>query len=255
MKALPIGIQSFSDLRSNNYLYVDKTPVIHRITASGKIYFLSRPRRFGKSLLISTMEELFKGNKPLFEGLYIYDKWDWTQQYPVIRIDWTNILHGSKEELERDMSSFLKRKANLYEITLVSEYASSLFAELIEALHRKTGRKVVVLIDEYDSPILDTSGKPDVQEWLQTFYRRLKANDDHLKFIFLTGITKVAKVSIFSVLNSPNDIMIDDNYASICGYTQAELESNFSEHQFFDRKVILLGIALSGKEVGCRIEN
>ncbi|GHT69677.1 ATPase AAA [Bacteroidia bacterium] len=233
MKKLPIGIQSFEDLRSSDYLYVDKTEDIYRLVTSGKIVFLSRPRRFGKSLLISTLGELYKGNQSLFEGLYIYDKWDWTQQYPVIRIDWTNIEHGSREEIERSMSTFLKRQANLYEITLVSEYASDCFAELIESLHRKTGQKVVVLIDEYDSPILDTMGKSEaaeVREFLQSFYKRLKATDDHLKFIFLTGVTKVAKVSIFSVLNSPDDITMDDRYASICGYTQEELERNFSEH-------------------------
>jgi hypothetical protein len=233
MKKLPIGTQSFEILRSSGFLYVDKTEHNHRLIANSRVVFLSRPRRFGKSLLISTLDELFKGNQSLFEGLWIYDQWDWTQRYPVIRIDWTDIMHGNKEEMERDMSSFLKRKANLYGITLVSEYASSLFAELIELLHQTTGQKAVVLIDEYDSPILDTmdkSGFGEVQEWLQTFYKRLKAKDDHLKFIFLTGITKVAKVSIFSVLNSTKDITIDDRYASICGYTQAELESNFSEH-------------------------
>ncbi|MDR0864039.1 MAG: ATP-binding protein [Candidatus Symbiothrix sp.] len=232
MKKLPIGIQSFEVLRSEDYLYVDKTKEIEQLINS-HIIFLSRPRRFGKSLLISTLEELYKGNKPLFEGLYIYDKWDWTQQYPVIRIDWTNIEHGGGEEIERSMTTFLKRQANFYQLTFISEYASDCFAELIELLHRKTGKKVVVLIDEYDSPILDTMGNSEataVRKFLQGFYKRLKAVDDHLKFVFLTGVTKAAKVSIFSVLNSPYDITIDDKYASICGYTQEELESNFSGH-------------------------
>jgi hypothetical protein len=216
-----------------DFLYIDKTEEIHRMINNGKIYFLSRPRRFGKSLLISTMGELFKGKKELFEGLYIYDKWDWTQQYPVIRIDWTNIKHLKEVEIEKSMSAFLKRQAGYQEITLFSEYASDLFSELIESLHRKTGKKVVVLIDEYDKPILDTMGKPEaaaVREFLQTFYVVLKGVDDHLQFVFLTGVTKVAKVSIFSVLNSPNDITINDKYASICGYTQEELERDFSEH-------------------------
>ncbi|GHT21737.1 hypothetical protein FACS189430_02310 [Bacteroidia bacterium] len=151
----------------------------------------------------------------------------------MIRIDWTNIEHRSKEEIERDVSTFLKRQADLYDISLVSEYAASLFAELIESLHRKTGNKVVVLIDEYDSPILDTMNQPEadgVRNFLQNFYKRLKATDDHLEFVFLTGVTKVAKVSIFSVLNSPDDITVNDKFASICGYTQKELESNFSEY-------------------------
>jgi hypothetical protein len=232
MKKLPIGIQSFEVLRSEDYLYVDKTQEILQLTSS-HIVFLSRPRRFGKSLLISTLGELYKGNKALFEGLYIYDKWDWTQQYPVIRIDWTNIRHRNTEEMEEDTVSFLTRQANLYDISLVSKFSSSLFSELIESLHRKTGKKVVVLIDEYDKPILDTMGKSEaagVREFLQQFYVVLKGSDDHLKFILLTGVTKVAKVSIFSVLNSPNDISLSDRYAAICGYTQGELERDFSEH-------------------------
>ncbi|GHT54810.1 ATPase AAA [Bacteroidia bacterium] len=233
MKELPIGIQSFEDLRSNDYLYIDKTEDIYRLVTSSKVVFLSRPRRFGKSLLVSTLEELYTSNQSLFEGLYIYDKWDWTQHYPIIRIDWTSIEHGSREEMERSMSTFLKRQAKLEKIKLVSEYASDCFAELIELLHRKKGNKVVVLIDEYDSPILDTMGKPDaeaVREFLQNFYKRLKATDNHLKFVFMTGITKVAKVSIFSALNSLKDITLNDKYASICGYTQEELERNFSEY-------------------------
>jgi hypothetical protein len=232
MKKLPIGIQSFEKLRSEDFLYVDKTKEIHQLTSSS-IVFLSRPRRFGKSLLVSTLKELYKGNKHLFEGLYIYDKWDWTQQYPVIRIDWTNIEHGNEKDMEKDMSDFLQSIATINGITLTRQFSASRFSELIESLHRKTGNKVVVLVDEYDSPILDTMGKPEaegVRDFLQSFYKRLKATDDHLKFVFLTGVTKVAKVSIFSVLNSPSDITINDKYASICGYTQEELERNFSEH-------------------------
>ena len=232
MKALPIGIQSFEKLRNGDYLYVDKTKEIYQLTSSN-IVFLSRPRRFGKSLLISTIAELYKGSQSLFEGLYIYDKWDWTQQYPVIRIDWTNIRHRNRDEMEEDMLDYLKSIATINGITLTRRFASSIFAELIESLHRKTGQKVVVLIDEYDKPILDTMGHPeaaDVREFLQSFYVVLKGTDDHLKFVLLTGVTKVAKVSIFSVLNSPDDITLGGKYASICGYTQEELERDFSEH-------------------------
>ncbi|MDR1459590.1 MAG: AAA family ATPase [Bacteroidales bacterium] len=242
MRNLPIGIQSFEELRSSNYLYVDKTKEIYQLTCS-HIIFLSRPRRFGKSLLISTLGELYKGNQSLFEGLYIYDKWDWTQQYPVIRIDWTNIKHQNKEEMEMDMSDFLQSIATVNGITLTRRFASSRFSELIESLHRTAGKKVVVLIDEYDRPILNTMGKPEaegVREFLQEFYMILKATDNHLKFVFLTGVTKVAKVSIFSVLNSPDDITTDDKYASICGYTQEELERDFSEH--IDHTAVRLGM-------------
>ncbi|MDR0575823.1 MAG: ATP-binding protein [Tannerella sp.] len=235
MKNLPIGIQSFEDLRSNHYLYVDKTEYIHRLVTTGKIYFLSRPRRFGKSVLISTLDALFSGRKELFEGLSIYDKWDWAKRHPVIRIDWTAIKHGTPEEIENDLSAGLKRLARNYGIELFSIYASSRFAELIEELHRKTGEKVVVLIDEYDAPILDVMSKSPaelkaVQESLQDVYKILKATDEHLQFVFLTGVSKFAKLSIFSALNSPKDITIDDRYAAICGYTQEELEHYFSEY-------------------------
>jgi hypothetical protein len=167
MKKLPIGIQSFSKLREGDYLYVDKTEYIHRIVTGGNIYFLSRPRRFGKSLLISTMSELFNGNKELFEGLYIYDKWDWTQQYPAIRIDWTNVRHSSKEEMEKSMSFYLRLQAENYGVQLFSEFADECFKELIIKLNQTTGQKVVVLIDEYDVPILDAMGKLEPEYTLE----------------------------------------------------------------------------------------
>jgi hypothetical protein len=141
MKNLPIGIQSFENLREENYLYVDKTKEIHKLITSGKVYFLSRPRRFGKSLLISTLEAIFKGEKSLFEGLYIYDQWDWTQQHPVIRIDWSYIKHDLPEEMEISMLGFIQSTAQKYGLTLTRQYASDCFSELIELLHQKTGEK------------------------------------------------------------------------------------------------------------------
>jgi hypothetical protein len=235
MKKLPIGIQSFEDLRENDYLYVDKTEDIYRLVTSGKVYFLSRPRRFGKSLLISTMDALFKGKKELFEGLWIYNNWDWSRQHPVIRIDWTSIEHSTPEQIESDMSDFLKQVAGNYGLSLTRKFVSSLFAELIELLHLKTGQKVVVLVDEYDIPVLDAIGSSheaieDIKKSLQKFYKILKASDEHLKFVFLTGISKFSGISIFSALNNLNDLTMDEQYASICGCTQIELESNFSEH-------------------------
>jgi hypothetical protein len=234
MKNLPIGIQSFEDIRSNNYLYVDKTEYLYRMVTTGKVYFLSRPRRFGKSLTVSTLEALFRGQKELFEGLYIYDKWDWTKQYPVIRIDWTAIKHGTSEEIERDLLVWLKRLARENEITLFSEYASSCFGELIVELHRKTGEKVVVLIDEYDKPVTDNLMNKEVREAnkqaLHDFYQVMKGTDDHLRLIFLTGVSKFAGLSVFSALNNPKDITLDKNYAMLCGITQEELESYFPEH-------------------------
>ena len=234
MKALPVGIQSFSDLREKNYLYVDKTEEIHRLITTGKIYFLSRPRRFGKSLLINTLAEVFKGNKSLFEGLYIYDKYDWTKQYPVIKIDWSIVKHSTTEEMENDMRAFLSRIAASFQITLERQYASSLFGELIERLYEKTGFQVVVLIDEYDMPILDALNNSTelvlIRNFLQSFYKVLKGMDSYLQFVFLTGVSKFAKVSIFSGMNSPDDITMDKQYATICGYTQDELAQNFEEY-------------------------
>jgi hypothetical protein len=150
MKNLPIGIQSFEDMRTspNNYLYVDKTECIYHLISVGKIYFLSRPRRFGKSLLISTFAALFSGWKELFKGLYIYDKWDWSQQNPVIRIDWTQIDHSTPEKMEENMLGFLHESAAKYGMELRLTSAIGCFNELIQLLHEKTGQKVVVLIDE-----------------------------------------------------------------------------------------------------------
>jgi hypothetical protein len=234
MKNLPIGIQSFEDIQSNHYLYVDKTEHLYRIVTTGKVYFLSRPRRFGKSLTISTLDALFKGQKELFKGLYIYDKWDWSRKYPVIRIDWTAIKHGTPEEIERDLSAWLKRLARENEITLFSEYASSCFGELIAELHRKTGEKVVVLIDEYDKAITDNLMKKEIREGnkqaLHDFYQVMKGTDDHLRLIFLTGVSKFAGLSVFSALNNPEDITLSKDYATLCGITQEELESYFPGH-------------------------
>ena len=231
MKPLPIGIQAFAELRKGGYLYVDKTKDIHRMISTGKPYFLSRPRRFGKSLLVSTLEEIFKGNKALFEGLYIYDKIDWEQRHPVIKIDWSKIKHVLPQEMEVDMSDFLSRLAATYQLSLSRDFASGKFDELIIQLHQKTGQQVVILIDEYDMPILDALKKPDIiddiRSFLQSFYKIIKANDEHLRFVFLTGVSKFCKVSIFSGLD---DITMDAAFAAICGYTQEELVAAFAEH-------------------------
>ncbi|MDR2170464.1 MAG: AAA family ATPase, partial [Planctomycetaceae bacterium] len=140
MKNLPIGIQSFEDLRSNNYLYVDKTKIIYQLISKGKVHFLSRPRRFGKSLLVSTIEALFKGQKELFEGLYIYDKWDWSQKYPVIRIDWTLIDHSTPEKMESGLCRYLRKIARQHKLTIKADSPVDYFDELITSLHEQTGK-------------------------------------------------------------------------------------------------------------------
>ncbi|MDR2026508.1 MAG: AAA family ATPase, partial [Prevotellaceae bacterium] len=205
-KNLPIGIQSFSDLRNNNYLYVDKTEHIYKMVTGGKIYFLSRPRRFGKSLLVSTLDALFSGQKDLFEGLYIYDKWDWSKQYPVIRIDWTVITHSTLEEMKSSLLGYLKGIARSYQVTLTLQSAPDCFRELIYALHEKTGKQAVILIDEYDKPVtshLFDSHLDNIRRAIHDFYQVMKGADDHIKFIFLTGVSKFSGLSVFSALNNP----------------------------------------------------
>ncbi|MDR0763584.1 MAG: ATP-binding protein [Bacteroidales bacterium] len=235
MQKLPIGVQTFEILRQEDYLYVDKTQQIYNLVSLGRIYFLSRPRRFGKSLLISTMEALFKGKQELFNGLWIYDKWDWTQQYPVIRIDWTNIKRTSKEEMEISTLGMLQDIAEMHNVTLTKKYASDAFSELIKRVSQKIGKRVVVLVDEYDAPILDSIGTSQenitqIKRWLHDFYVILKASDEYLKFLFLTGVSRFSGLSIFSGLNNPDDITLDERHATICGYTQSELEKNFDEY-------------------------
>jgi hypothetical protein len=235
MQELPVGIQSFEKLRKGNYLYVDKTRQILRLIERGSVLFLSRPRRFGKSLLVSTLQALFEGRKDLFEGLYIADKVDWEQRYPVIKLDWSNFKHTKAEEMENGMTAFLKEIAQGYQITLAQDYASNCFRELLFRLHQKTGRQIVVLVDEYDMPILDALNKQveqidEIREFLQEFYKVLKGADEHLRFVFRTGITKFAKVSVFSALNNLVDVTFDAEYAALCGYTQVELESCFAPH-------------------------
>ncbi|GHS87954.1 ATPase AAA [Bacteroidia bacterium] len=235
MKNLPIGIQSFEKLCEGDYLYVDKTETIHRLITSGQVFFLSRPRRFGKSLLVSTLEAIFKGQKELFDGLWIQDKVDWTQlNHPVIRIDFGQTTNTTPQELTDSLFCFLTDTASKYDIILGNTGLPSRFSELIAKLHQSTGRQVVVLIDEYDKAILDNMSNTDVmqanKEVLHGFYQVLKATDEHLRFVFLTGVSKFAGVSIFSGLNNLRDITLLEEYTTICGYTQAELEHYFSEY-------------------------
>jgi hypothetical protein len=233
MQELPVGIQSFEKLRKGNYLYVDKTRQILALMENQRPLFLSRPRRFGKSLLVSTLQALFEGRKDLFEGLYIADKVDWERRYPVIKLDWSNITHSSAETIERAAMAHLREVAASWEITLMQKYAADCFGELIRLLHQKTGAQVVVVIDEYDMPMLDALSEPpeiieDIRKFLQNFYRVLKGTDEHLRFVLMTGISKFAKVSVFSALNNLVDVTFDGEYTTLCGYTQEELESCFA---------------------------
>ena len=232
MQQLALDTQSFEQLRKRQCLYVDKTEAIYRMITGGRIYFLSRPRRFGKSLLVSTLEAIFRGKKELFEGLYIYDKWEWAE-YPVIKIDWAGINHSTPEKMEESLVFNLNNIAEDYHLTLKSKSAVDCFSDLIKALQKKTGKNVVVLIDEYDKPVtahLTDSHLEAVKTAVHDFYQVMKSSDQYLQLVFLTGVSKFSGLSIFSALNNPRDITLHEQYVSICGYTQQELENNFSEY-------------------------
>jgi len=232
MQKYPIGIQNFQELITGGYLYVDKTALIYRLVSRGKYYFLSRPRRFGKSLLVSTLQALYEGRKELFEGLYIFDKWDFSQTNPTLVI-YFNQMSLRDVGLEQSLITTLRNEARRHELVLESEGVGFMFQELIEKLHVKTGRKVVVLVDEYDKPIVDYLEELPIahlnRQLLKSFYGILKPSDEHLEFVLLTGVSKFAKVSVFSDLNNLNDISLDDDYANLVGISQPELEASFEE--------------------------
>ena len=234
MKKLPIGISTLAEIINENYVYVDKTKTAFELINSGKYYFLSRPRRFGKSLFLDTLKEIFYGNKELFKGLYIYDKYPF-EKHPVINISFGSGKIKSKESLNQRISEIFQN--NLREIGLDLELKKSIagnFEDIIYQAYKKYGKRVVILVDEYDKPILDNIEDKEIakeiRDELKGFYSVIKGADEYLKFVFLTGVSKFSKVSLFSGLNNLNDITLNPNYATICGYTQSELEHSFQEH-------------------------
>ncbi len=235
MKKLPIGISTLSEIINENYVYVDKTKTAFELINSGKYYFLSRPRRFGKSLFLDTLKEIFYGNKELFKGLYIYDKYAF-EPHPVIRIIFGDGNIESKEDLNKKILVILKENQNELglEIENTDNDASDIFREMIIKAYKKYNKRVVILVDEYDKPILDNIENEEIakeiRDQLKGFYSVIKKSDEYLKFVFLTGVSKFSKVSLFSGLNNLNDITLNPNYATICGYTQSELEYSFKEH-------------------------
>ncbi|MEY4936744.1 MAG: hypothetical protein RIS64_3103 [Bacteroidota bacterium] len=232
---LPIGQQYFKAVRKPDSIYVDKTKYIYELCRPAeRSYFLSRPRRFGKSLTLDTIAELFEGNQLLFKGLWIEDKWDWSQTYPVIRLSLDAIghQHGLKEALQETLQDI----AETFEIELKKKSPGALFQELIQKVVQKKGKQVVILIDEYDRPIVDYIDPYDFQksikqrDILKDFFDILKKASKHIRFMLITGVSKFARVSIFSSLNHLIDLTADPKYAALCGYTQAELESNFQPY-------------------------
>jgi len=234
MKKLPIGQSTLKKIVESNCCYVDKTPFVKQLLDDNNGYwFLSRPRRFGKTLFLDTLRAAFAAEKELFKGLYLENNWDWDVKHPVINIDWGSGSVTSAEELEQRTREILNEQANNYTITFESETVVGRFRELIVKLNQKYGYGVVVLIDEYDKPILDNitdSNVNEIRERLAGFYSVLKSSDQYLKFVFLTGVSKFSKTSIFSKLNNLTDISLSEKYADICGYTQVEFEDIFSEY-------------------------
>ena len=232
MKNLPIGIQTFEKLFENNCVYVDKTALIYNLVHDGTVYFLSRPRRFGKSLLISTLDAYFSGQKDLFQGLAIEKLEQEWKKYPVIRIDFSMNGYQKYENLLIALNSILREYELDYEIEKPSDSPADRFENLIKGISKKTGKKVVVLIDEYDKPILDalySDIEQQNRDEIKNFYGVLKNCDQYLKFIFLTGITRVAHLNIFSGLNQLQDISMSNKYSSICGITENEMYSYFDD--------------------------
>ena len=231
LRKLPIGIQSFEFLRSEGYLYVDKTELVYRLVTKGKPYFLSRPRRFGKSLLLSTLEAYFKGKKELFEGLAIEKLEQNWFEYPVLHLSLNAEKYDSRERLEGMLELQLESWEEMYGVDKGTMTYSGRFITIIRRAYEQTGRRVVVLVDEYDKPMLQTFDKPDLQEdfrkTLTAFYTVLKDADPYLQFVFITGVTKFAQMGIFSTLNQLNDISFDLEYNTLCGMTRTEIETVF----------------------------
>ena len=232
-KLYPIGIQSFESLRKGGYCYVDKTQLVYQLVKTGKYYFLSRPRRFGKSLLLSTLEAYFKGQKELFAGLKIAGLEQAWQEYPVLHVDLNARRYEDLSSLTAILNQHLESWEAIYGQEKSDRAPEERFAYLIEKINRTTARNVVILIDEYDKPLLQSIGneslQTDYRNTLKAFYGVLKSCDKYIQFALLTGVTKFSKVSIFSDLNNLNDISMDDRYATICGITEQELYSFFAE--------------------------
>ena len=237
-KKLPIGKSTFRDIRDpkENYVYIDKTAIAYEMVTSGTHYFLSRPRRFGKSLFLDTLSEIFKGSKHLFEGLYIYDQYDWSQTFPVINISFATGDCSTRQKLENRIVSILKRvigELGLDYDTCFDIQLGTFLENIICQAYTVHGKQVVVLIDEYDKPILDnieTEMASEAREVLRVFYSAIKSSDQYIRFAMLTGVSKFSKLSLFSGLNNLNDITIERKYATITGYTHQDLLDHFGEY-------------------------
>lgn len=248
----PIGIQNFEKIRTEDFLYVDKTAAIYKLAKEGRYYFLSRPRRFGKSLLVSTMEAYFSGRKELFSGLAIEKLEAEWKQHPVLHLDLSGVSYTDESVLERVLSDKLAKWETLYGAVNTSDILGLRFKEVIEAAYNKTGNQVAILIDEYDKPIIDNLGNEPtlshLRSTLQGFYSVMKSMDARIRFGFLTGVTKIGKMSVFSGLNNLNDISMIPDYVDICGVSETEL------HEYFDESISELSSANEMSKEECYVK-
>ena len=228
----PLGIQTFSEIRNRNMLYVDKTAYVYRLASSGKFFFLSRPRRFGKSLLVSTFQSYFEGKKELFKGLAIEQLEHEWNEYPVLHFDMSGGKHMNKEQLNRYLLYILKSNEERFGVNTDSTDPNIRLSNLINSIYHQTGKQVVVLIDEYDAPLLDVVHHEEylgtLRQIMRNFFSPLKLSEPYLRFVFITGITKFSQLSIFSELNNIKNISMDEPYAGICGITKDELLTQMS---------------------------
>ena len=230
---LPLGLQTFAEVRGSGYVYVDKTPLAIKLVNEAKLYFLSRPRRFGKSLFLDTLRNLFEGKRELFQGLYAEHNWEWSAKHPIIKLDISSNFN-KPEALDIKLLNALENSAIELGVALRGQDAPMQLHNLIMDASRHYGQKTVLLIDEYDKPMIDNIGNLELalqmRDQLRGFYSVIKAADEHLRFVMLTGVSKFAKVSIFSGLNNLEDISLNPDYGSICGYTEDDLNEVFGEY-------------------------
>ncbi len=242
-RKLPIGIQTFRRIREDGHYYVDKTGYAKRLVDEGKHHFLSRPRRFGKSLFVDTLKELFEGGEALFEGLAVHGQWDWSVRHPVVRLDFSGGDYGEPGYLDRNVSAQLDEIEEGAGLAARYSDAPERLAHLIRTLHGQTGRRVVVLVDEYDKPILDALENPERaranRNYLRGLYGNIKRRDADIKFSFVTGVSKFARTSLFSGMNNLRDVTLNPRYSAVCGYTEADLDEVFApELDGLDRQAV-----------------
>jgi len=244
VKDLPLGIGDYKRIIKGNFIYVDKTRYLYELAKKEGLYFLSRPRRFGKSLMLSTLYYLFKGEKELFEGTWIYDKWEW-QEYPVVHISFASGLFETRKDLEEKINNILNLHAIQYNLILSGNNVSSRFENMLISLYAKAKKQIVILIDEYEKPVLDNITKPEkakeMREILRGFYSVLKDYTGMIRFLLITGLTKFTKMGVFSALNNLEDISFDEKYAQMLGYTHEEVVQYFGE--YIQRYLELTGLS------------